>query len=258
MEYYSSHINKLIEQLSHLPGIGAKSAQRLAFHIMNMPKDQVEQLTASITDARQNVQYCKCCYTLTDQELCPICANSKRDHSTIMVVENTRDLAAYEKTGKFDGVYHVLHGAISPMLGIGPDDIKLKELMKRLQGDVKEVIVATNSSLEGETTAMYISKLIKPTGIKVSRIASGVPVGGDLEYIDEVTLLRALEGRVELLIGSGKKFPEGLQKVISSQEISPGYKGGETGGKKESNLIGCGSTRRSFPGNGIHGAEPEI
>ena len=140
MEYYSSHINKLIEQLSHLPGIGAKSAQRLAFHIMNMPKDQVEQLTASITDARQNVQYCKCCYTLTDQELCPICANPKRDHSTIMVVENTRDLAAYEKTGKFDGVYHVLHGAISPMLGIGPDDIKLKELMKRLQGDVKEVI----------------------------------------------------------------------------------------------------------------------
>ena len=196
MEYYSSHINRLIEQLSHLPGIGAKSAQRLAFHIMNMPKDQVEQLTSAITSAREKVQYCKCCYTLTDQEICPICSN---DHSTIMVVENTRDLAAYEKTGKFDGVYHVLHGAISPMLGIGPDDIKLKELMQRLtKEDVKEVIVATNSSLEGETTAMYISKLIKPTGIKVSRIASGVPVGGDLEYIDEVTLLRALEGRVEL------------------------------------------------------------
>lgn len=198
MEYYSSHINKLIEQLSHLPGIGAKSAQRLAFHIMNMPKEQVEQLTESIINARENVQYCKNCYTLTDKELCPICSNSRRDHSTIMVVENTRDLAAYEKTGKFEGVYHVLHGAISPMLGIGPDDIKLKELMKRLVGDVKEVIIATNSSLEGETTAMYISKLIKPTGIKVSRIASGVPVGGDLEYIDEVTLLRALEGRVEL------------------------------------------------------------
>ena len=165
---------------------------------MNMPKDQVGQLASSITEAREKVCYCKNCCTLTDQELCPICANPKRDHSTIMVVENTRDLAAYEKTGKFDGVYHVLHGAISPMLGIGPDDIKLKELMKRLQGDVKEVIVATNSSLEGETTAMYISKLIKPTGIKVSRIASGVPVGGDLEYIDEVTLLRALEGRVEL------------------------------------------------------------
>lgn len=198
MEYYSTHINKLIEQLSHLPGIGAKSAQRLAFYIMNMPKDQVEQLTASITGAREKVRYCKECCTLTDQELCPICANSRRDHQTIMVVENTRDLAAYEKTGKYDGVYHVLHGAISPMLGIGPDDIRLKELMQRLQQDVKEVIIATNSSLEGETTAMYISKLIKPTGIKVSRIASGVPVGGDLEYIDEVTLLRALEGRVEL------------------------------------------------------------
>ena len=199
MDYYSSQISKLIEELSKLPGIGSKSAQRLAFHIMNMPKDQVEQLTASITDARQNVQYCKCCYTLTDQELCPICSNPKRDAGTIMVVENTRDLAAYEKTGKFDGVYHVLHGAISPMLGIGPGDIKLKELMTRLQTEeVKEVIIATNSSLEGETTAMYISKLIKPTGIKVSRIASGVPVGGDLEYIDEVTLLRALEGRTAL------------------------------------------------------------
>ena len=199
MEYYSSHINKLIEQLSHLPGIGAKSAQRLAFHIMNMPKEQVQQLTAAITDARTNVQYCKCCYTLTDRELCPICSNSKRDHSTIMVVENTRDLAAYEKTGKFEGVYHVLHGAISPMLGIGPDDIKLKELLRRLQGEeIKEVIIATNSSVEGEATAMYLSRLIKPTGIKVSRIASGVPVGGDLEYIDEVTLLRALDGRVEL------------------------------------------------------------
>ena len=198
MEYYSTHINKLIQQLSHLPGIGAKSAQRLAFHIMNMPKDQVEQLTSAITGAREKVRYCKNCCTLTDQELCPIGSNPRRDPTTIMVVENTRDLAAYEKTGKYEGVYHVLHGAISPMLGIGPDDIRLKELMQRLQKDVKEVIIATNSSLEGETTAMYISKLIKPTGIKVSRIASGVPVGGDLEYIDEVTLLRALEGRVEL------------------------------------------------------------
>ena len=198
MEYYSSHISKLIEQLSRLPGIGAKSAQRLAFHIINMPQDQVEQLAGAMTSARSNVRYCKECFTLTDQELCPICSNSNRDHQTIMVVENTRDLAAYEKTGKYNGVYHVLHGAISPMLGIGPEDIKLKELIERLQGDVKEVIIATNSSLEGETTAMYISKLIKPTGIKVSRIASGVPVGGDLEYIDEVTLLRALEGRTEL------------------------------------------------------------
>jgi len=199
LEYYSSHINKLIEQLSRLPGIGAKSAQRLAFHILNMPKDQVEQLSASIVNAKANVQYCKNCYTLTDQEICPICNNPRRNRKVIMVVENTRDLAAYEKTGKYDGVYHVLHGAISPMLGIGPDDIKLKELMQRLsQDDIEEVIIATNSSLEGETTAMYISKLVKPSGIRVSRIASGVPVGGDLEYIDEVTLLRALEGRVEL------------------------------------------------------------
>ena len=198
MDYYSGYINQLIEQLSHLPGIGVKTAQRLAFHIMNMPADQAKRLADSMTEAKSHVQYCKCCQTLTDKELCPICANVKRDHSVIMVVETTQDLAAYEKTGKYDGVYHVLHGAISPMLGIGPDDIRLKELMQRLQGDVSEVIVATNSSLEGETTAMYISKLIKPTGIKVTRIASGVPVGGDLENIDEVTLLRALEGRTEL------------------------------------------------------------
>lgn len=198
MDYYGSQMSKLIEQLSSLPGIGGKTAQRLAFHIVHMPKERVEQLTAAITDARNNIRYCNECYTLTDQEKCPICSNPARDKKTIMVVENTRDLAAYEKTGKYEGVYHVLHGAISPMLGIGPADIKLKELMQRLQGDVQEVIIATNSSLEGETTAMYISKLIKPTGIKVSRIASGVPVGGDLEYIDEVTLLRALEGRIDL------------------------------------------------------------
>lgn len=198
MEIYSSHINKLIEQLSRLPGVGAKSAQRLAFHIINMPKEEVEGLASAITEAKSNVRYCKECFTLTDEDICPICKNPKRDHSTIMVVEQTRDLAAYEKTGKYEGVYHVLHGAISPMLGIGPADIKLKELMRRLEGDVNEVIIATNSSLEGETTAMYISRLIKPTGIKVTRIASGVPVGGDLEYIDEVTLLRALEGRTEL------------------------------------------------------------
>ena len=198
MDYYGSQMSNLIEQLSSLPCIGGKSAQRLAFHIIHMPKEQVRQLTSAITDARENIRYCKECCTLTDQEICPICANAQRDHKTIMVVENTRDLAAYEKTGKYEGVYHVLHGAISPMLGIGPADIRLKELMQRLQGDVNEVIIATNSSLEGETTAMYISKLIKPTGIKVSRIASGVPVGGDLEYIDEVTLLRALEGRTAL------------------------------------------------------------
>ena len=198
MEYYSRQISKLIQELSTLPGIGTKSAQRLAFHILNMPKEQVEELSSAILDAKQNVRYCKECFTLTDEEICPICSDSSRNHKVIMVVENTRDLAAYEKTQKYDGVYHVLHGAISPMLGIGPGGIKLKELMQRLQKDVDEVIIATNSSLEGETTAMYISKLIKPTGIKVTRIASGVPVGGDLEYIDEVTLLRALEGRTEL------------------------------------------------------------
>lgn len=195
MDYYSNQINRLVEELSGLPGIGTKSAQRLAFHILNMPKENVEKLSNAIMDARNHVRYCKECFTLTDEELCPICRNQQRDHGTIMVVENSRDLAAYEKTGKYEGVYHVLHGAISPMLGIGPGDIRLKELMQRLQQDVEEVIIATNSSLEGETTAMYISKLIKPTGIRVTRIASGVPVGGDLEYIDEVTLLRALEGR---------------------------------------------------------------
>lgn len=198
MDLYSGYINRLIEELSALPGIGTKSAQRLAFHIIGMPKDRVKRLADTLITARENVRYCKECYTLTDQEICPICANAKRDHATIMVVENTRDLAAYEKTGKYTGVYHVLHGAISPMLGIGPGDIKLKELMQRLQGDVKEVIIATNSSLEGETTAMYIRKLIGNAGIRVTRIASGVPVGGDLEYIDEVTLLRALEGRTEI------------------------------------------------------------
>lgn len=198
MDLYSGYINKLIDELANLPGIGAKSAQRLAFHLINMPQDKVKRLAKTILDAKENVRYCRECYTLTDQETCPVCTNQKRDHSTIMVVENSRDLAAYEKTGKYEGVYHVLHGAISPMLGIGPGDIKLKELIKRLEGNVSEVIIATNSSLEGETTAMYIGKLIKPTGIKVTRIASGVPVGGDLEYIDEVTLLRALEGRTEL------------------------------------------------------------
>ncbi len=182
-----------------MPSIGQKSAQRLAFHILGMDEAKVESLAEALICARKNVRYCKECFTLTDEELCPICANPKRNKNTIMVVEDTRDLAAYEKTGKFEGVYHVLHGAISPMAGIGPKDIKLTELMQRLQkNDVEEVIIATNSSLEGETTAAYISKLIKPTGIRVSRIASGVPVGGDLEYIDEVTLLRALDGRVEL------------------------------------------------------------
>ncbi len=199
MDLYSGRINQLIEELSRLPGIGPKSAQRLAFHIINMPIDQARNLAETIVSARETIRYCSKCWNLSDSEVCPICANEKRDHTTIMVVETPRDLAAYEKTRKYNGVYHVLHGAISPMLGIGPADIRLKELMMRLQTeDIGEVIIATKSTLEGETTAMYISKLIKPSGIKVTRIASGVPVGGDLEYIDEVTLLRALEGRTEL------------------------------------------------------------
>lgn len=199
MDLYSGPINKLISELSTLPGIGEKSAGRLAFHLINLPQARVERLANTIMEAKSKVRYCKECYTLTDSDICPVCSNENRDHGTIMVVENVRDLAAYEKTGKYSGVYHVLHGAISPMIGVGPGDIKLKELIERLkQDEVKEVIIATNSSLEGETTAMYISKLIKPSGVKVTRIASGVPVGGDLECIDEVTLLRALEGRIEV------------------------------------------------------------
>ena len=199
MDLYSGYINKLIDELAALPGIGNKSAQRLAFHIIGMSPARVNRLADTIRDAKAHVTFCKVCQNLTDEEICPICKNPARDKSTIMVVENPRDLAAYERTGRFQGLYHVLHGAISPMLGVGPGDIRLKELMERLRDEeVKEVIIATNSSLEGETTAMYITKLIKPAGIKVTRIASGVPVGGDLENIDEVTLLRALEGRTEL------------------------------------------------------------
>lgn len=196
MDYYSGYITKLIEELSALPGVGPKTAGRLAFHILDMPSEQVHDLASAIVAAKNNVKYCKICCTLTDQEVCPICSSNQRDHKTIMVVETTKDMAAYEKIGEYKGVYHVLHGAINPMAGIGQNDIKLKELFQRLKDDVDEVIIATNSSVEGEATAMYISKVIKPLGIKVTRIASGVPVGGDLECIDNVTLLRALEGRV--------------------------------------------------------------
>ena len=198
MDYYSGYISKLIEELSILPGIGAKTASRLAFYILDMPQEQVEELSQSIIDAKKNVKYCKKCFTLTDQDICPICASKDRDHKTIMVVENTKDMAAYEKVAEYKGVYHVLHGAINPLMGIGQNDIKLKELFERLKDDVDEVIIATNSSVEGEATAMYISKVVKPLGIKISRIASGVPVGGDLECIDNVTLLRALQGRVQI------------------------------------------------------------
>lgn len=198
MEYYSGHIGKLIEEMSKLPGIGSKTASRLAFHIISMSEEQVMALAESIVEAKKNIRYCSQCYTLTDGEVCPICANPKRNHKTIMVVESPRDLAAYEKTKQYDGVYHVLHGVIAPLLNIGPSDIKLKELMTRLRDDVDEVIIATNASHEGEATAMLISKYIKPAGIKVSRIASGVPVGSELECIDEVTLKRALEGRTQI------------------------------------------------------------
>ena len=196
MDYYSGYITKLIEELSALPGVGPKTAGRLAFHILDMPSEQVHDLASAIVEAKNNVKYCKICCTLTDQEVCPICSSNQRDHKTIMVVETTKDMAAYEKIGEYKGVYHVLHGAINPMAGIGQNDIKLKELFQRLKDDVDEVIIATNSSVEGEATAMYISKVVKPLGIKVTRIASGVPVGGDLECIDNVTLLSALEGRV--------------------------------------------------------------
>ena len=196
MDYYSGYITKLIEELSTLPGVGAKTAGRLAFHILDMHKEQVEDIANAMINAKENVKYCKTCCTLTDQDECPICSSKERDHKTIMVVESTKDMAAYEKVGEYKGVYHVLHGAINPMAGIGQNDIRLKELFERLKDDVNEVIIATNSSVEGEATAMYISKVVKPLGIKVTRIASGVPVGGDLECIDNVTLLRALQGRV--------------------------------------------------------------
>ena len=199
MDYFGTHIGKLIEEMSRLPGIGVKTAQRLAFHIINQPSEYANDLANAITMAKKNTKYCTKCGTITDEALCPICSSQKRDCSVVMVVEESRDLAAYERTKQYKGLYHVLHGAISPLLGIGPNDIHIKELLVRLQTEeVEEVILATNSSVEGEATAMYISKLLKPTDIKVTRIANGVPVGGDLEYVDEVTLSRALQGRVTL------------------------------------------------------------
>jgi recombination protein RecR len=199
MDVYGGLLSRLIDELSRLPGIGGKSAQRLAFYIINMPEERVENLASAMVNAKKNVKYCKTCFTLTDQEICPICASQKRDRKTIMVVETPRDLAAYEKTGQFKGLYHVLHGVINPALGIGVADIKLKELIQRMEKeDTEELIIATNSSVEGEATAMYISKLVKPSGIKTTRIATGVPVGGDLECIDEVTLQRALDGRITI------------------------------------------------------------
>ncbi len=197
--FYGNPITTLIEELSKLPGIGGKSAQRLAFYIINQPEEKVAALSHAILYAKKNIKYCSCCCNLTDEDPCKICSSTKRNSDTIMVVEDPRDMAAYERTNEFKGLYHILHGAISPMNGVGPNELKIRELLTRLNNDeIEEVIVATNPNVEGEATAMYLSKLIKPLGITVTRIAHGVPVGGDLEYVDEVTLSRALEGRREI------------------------------------------------------------
>ena len=199
MSYYAPSIEKLIESFEKLPSIGNNTAARLAFHILDASEEETNEFIQSIINAKKNLKYCSKCYNITDTDPCPICSNTTRDQSVICVVEDVRDVVAMEKTHEFKGVYHVLHGSISPMNGVGPDDIKIKELLARLMdGTVKEVILATNPRVEGEATAMYLSKLIKPLGIKVTRIAHGIPVGGDLEYTDEVTLSRALEGRVQL------------------------------------------------------------
>lgn len=198
MNYYGDSVNKLIEQLSRLPGIGGKSAQRLAFYIINMPKEEAESLAESIIQAKTEVKYCSVCCNLTDSDPCAICSDQRRQRDVIMVVENPRDMAAYEKTKGYKGLYHILHGAIAVTKGIGPEDIKIRELVQRLDESIKEVIIATNPTVEGDVTAVYISKLLKPLGVKVTRIANGVPVGSDLEYVDEVTLSRALEGRSEM------------------------------------------------------------
>lgn len=199
MSYYSPSIEKLVEAFEKLPSIGHKTAVRLAFHMLDADESEVQEFITSITSAKQNLKYCSKCYNISDTDPCPICGNPKRDESVICVVEDVKDIIAMEKTHEFKGVYHVLHGSISPMNGVGPDDIKLKELLARLNPEiVKEIILATNPRVEGEATAMYISKLVKPLGIKVTRIAHGIPVGGDLEYTDEITLTKALEGRREL------------------------------------------------------------
>ena len=199
MDYYVSPLQNLIDEFRKLPGIGNKTAQRLAYHVLNLPKEKALRFAGAICEAKEKITYCKVCQNFSDTDLCSVCANPARDKSVICVVENPRDVIQMEKTNEFKGTYHILHGAISPMDNIGHEDIRIKELVTRIGGgQVKEVIMATNPNLEGETTAMYISKLLKPFGIKVTRIAHGVPVGGELEYADEVTLARALQGRVEL------------------------------------------------------------
>ena len=199
MSYYSPSIEKLIESFERLPSIGHKTAVRLAFHMLDLSKEETEEFINSIINAKEKLKYCSNCYNISDTDPCPICSSPKRDNSVICVVEDVRDVMAMERTHEFKGVYHVLHGTISPMNGIGPEDIKIKELLNRIgQNDIKEIIIATNPRVEGEATAIYLSKIIKPLGIKVTRIAHGIPVGGDLEYTDEATLSRALEGRREL------------------------------------------------------------
>lgn len=199
MEYFALPLQNLIEEFEKLPGIGSKTAQRLAFFILNQPKEKAKKFADAIISAKEKLCYCSVCQNISDKEVCSICDNPTRDHSVICVVESPRDVLQIERTNEFKGVYHVLHGAISPMDNVGPDDIKIKELIARIgSGEVKEVIMATNPNLEGETTAMYISKLIKPFGVSVTRIAHGVPVGGELEFADEVTLSKALKWRVEL------------------------------------------------------------
>ena len=199
MSYYSPSIEKLIESFEKLPSIGHKTAVRLAFHMLDLNQEDTNDFINSIINAKSNLKYCNSCYNISDTDPCPICASPKRDNSIICVVEDVRDIMAMERTHEFKGVYHVLHGTISPMNGVGPEDIKIKELLNRIgQNDIKEIIIATNPRVEGEATAIYLSKIIKPMGIKVTRIAHGIPVGGDLEYTDEITLSKALEGRREL------------------------------------------------------------
>jgi recombination protein RecR len=198
MAYYAQPIARLIDELSRLPGIGPKTAQRLTFYILKMSKERVANLVQAITDAKESIVYCSVCGNFTDVDPCSICSAQHRDKTTIMVVEEPKDVVAVEKTRDYKGLYHVLHGVISPLEGIGPDDIRIKELLARVSSGVKEVIIATNPDVEGEATALYIARLLKPLGLKVTRIAHGIPVGGDLDYADEITLAKALEGRREI------------------------------------------------------------
>ena len=198
MDFYPVAIEKLIEEFAKLPSIGHKTAQRLTLHILNLPKDEVEEFAKALVKARGTIKYCSVCGNYTDKDPCAICSNPNREKNMICVVEQPKDIMTMEKVKEFNGVYHVLHGNISPMQGRGPQDIRIRELVSRMTGDTTEVIVATNPTIEGEATAMYISKILKPLDIKVTRIAAGIPVGGDLEYADEVTLSKALEGRKEI------------------------------------------------------------